>query len=87
MAEDTELALAYSNALKTATVPTLSIDGVFNPTTRMYLDSAALQHNLQVFQTSDHVYKRFEKHRFGEDVSHTSPFANSQEVFLPSFLP
>merc|ERR1712166_373713 len=86
MAEDTELALAYANALHSATVPSLSIDGVFTPATRMYLDSASLQHNLKVLGNQNGVYSRFEKHPEdeGKGPMHSSPYANSQEV--PIFL-
>ena len=84
MAEDIELALAYANALRSATVPSLSIDGVFTPATRMYLDSASLQHNLKVLGNQNGVYSRFEKHPEdeGKGPMHSSPYANSQEVLL-----
>jgi hypothetical protein len=91
MKEDTELALAYSHALRSAVVPTLSIDGLFQPVTRMYLDSAQMQHGLRVLHDQDKkaqegVYKRFEQHSGDADggASHFSPRMHSREI--PIFL-
>lgn len=53
MKEDTELALAYSNALRSAVVPTLSIDGLFQPSTRVYLDSKQMQHALRTLHDQE----------------------------------
>jgi len=91
MKDDTELALAYSNALRTAVVPTLSIDGLFQPSTRMFLDSKQFQHSLQMIREQDKetnpgVYKRFEQNSGDADggASHFSPRVHSREI--PIFL-
>jgi len=47
MAEDQALAAAYANALRSAVVATLKVDGRFVATKRMYLDSRVLQRHLQ----------------------------------------
>ncbi|KAJ1478176.1 hypothetical protein T484DRAFT_1818502, partial [Baffinella frigidus] len=48
MAEDQALAVAYANALRSAVVATLKVDGRFVATKRMYLDSRVLQRHLQL---------------------------------------
>jgi len=91
MKDDTELALAYSNALRTATVPMLSIDGQFMQESRLYLDSKQLQHALRIIHDQDKekdpsVYKRFEQHNGDTDggAAHYTPLQHNKEI--PVFL-
>ena len=47
MDDDPVLAMSYSSALRSATIPSIGFDGKFQAIKRMYLDSATLERNLQ----------------------------------------
>lgn len=53
MASDHALTVAFANALRSAVVATLKVDGRFVATKRMYLDSQVLQKHLQLLH--DHL--------------------------------
>ncbi|MCO5572253.1 hypothetical protein L7F22_026006 [Adiantum nelumboides] len=52
LSEDTALSMAFSVARRAAVVPVLLVNGTHRTTTRLYLDSLILQHQLQRFSGS-----------------------------------
>jgi hypothetical protein len=55
LSEDTALSMAFSVARRAAVVPVLLVNGTHRTTTRLYLDSLILQHQLQHLSGSDPV--------------------------------
>ena len=83
MAEDHALAVAYANALRSAVVATLKVDGRFVATKRMYLDSQVLQKHLQLLH--DHLAGN-EKDETGVNKRDIPIFLFSMDVPLPVFI-
>ena len=55
LSEDTALSMAFSVARRAAAVPVLLVNGTHKTTTRLYLDSLILQHQLQHLSGSGSV--------------------------------
>ena len=55
MSEDSALSMAFSVARRAAVVPVLLVNGTHKTTTRLYLDSLILQHQLQHLSGSGSV--------------------------------
>lgn len=56
LSEDTALSMAFSVAKRAAAVPVLLVNGTYRTTTRLYLDSLILQHQLQHISESSSVF-------------------------------
>jgi len=84
MAEDHALGVAYANALRSAVVATLKVDGRFVATKRMYLDSQVLEKHLQLLH--EHMAGGREEERGVIDKRDIAIFIFSMDVPLPVFI-
>jgi len=83
MAEDHALTVAFANALRSAVVATLKVDGRFVATKRMYLDSQVLQKHLQLLH--DHLTAG-DKDESAVNKRDIPIFLFSMDVPLPVFI-
>jgi hypothetical protein len=84
MAADPVLTTAYANALKSAVVPSLRLDGSFRAVKRMYLDTNVLTHELK----KTHVQKRIHhRHAHKDSLGRGSNKAHKPVLLdIPIFL-
>jgi len=84
MADDHALAVAYANALRSAVVATLKVDGRFVATKRMYLDSQVLEKHLQLLH--DHMAGGGPEEAGAMDKRDIPIFLFSMDAPLPVFI-
>jgi hypothetical protein len=81
MADDPELSMAYTTALKSAVVPTLHLDGRFSAVKRLYVDSRVLVAELSGLNIERRAHAEG-RHKHQEAVSHASRMARHRfEVY------
>ena len=86
MSEDHALAVAYANALRSAVVATLKVDGRFVATKRMYLDSQVLQKHLQLLHQDGGLRGHMRMEEPGVNKRDIPIFLFSMDVPLPVFI-
>jgi len=88
MDEDPALSMAYSNALRSAVVPTVLFDGKFAAIKRMYIDSATLASQLTSMDMEDKAKRDrvFGASNRKEAASSRLSFSNTRKREIPIFL-
>eukprot|EP00276_Gloeochaete_wittrockiana_P005699 CAMPEP_0184659246 /NCGR_PEP_ID=MMETSP0308-20130426/28998_1 /TAXON_ID=38269 /ORGANISM="Gloeochaete witrockiana, Strain SAG 46.84" /LENGTH=844 /DNA_ID=CAMNT_0027098935 /DNA_START=328 /DNA_END=2859 /DNA_ORIENTATION=- len=87
MSDDPALAMAYSSSFRTAVVPTLNVEGQFEATKRVYVDSLLLQNQLRQLASRVHAKTKDaakkDKHTTEEHDSDAGPHYSAE---VPIFL-